>query len=133
MPGSNVKDYSSFRQSNNMTTQHYIEDFIRQYDSAKIEDLDREKDADDKTHTMELLVEASNTIMPGLKFTYDLPSEYESNKCPMLDLQVWSEMVREDVVANVLEQEAIVLEREKKVKPKKNKEYSNRNYSEARH
>ena len=40
---------------------------------------------------MELVREVADSLMPGLKFTTDLPENYPNGKVPMLDLAVWIE------------------------------------------
>ena len=43
----------------------------------------------DEMRTMELIRELADKLMPGLKFTKNLPEMNELRKCPMLDIQVW--------------------------------------------
>ena len=40
---------------------------------------------------MDLVQQAANRLITGIKFTTDLPSRYKTGKVPMLDLQVWTE------------------------------------------
>ena len=43
----------------------------------------------DQRRTMNLLVEAANSIIKGIKFTSDTPELHGNSMCPMLDNEVW--------------------------------------------
>ena len=45
----------------------------------------------DETRTMELMVEIGDTLIKGIKLTYDLPELNDSGKCPVLDTVMWKE------------------------------------------
>ena len=40
-------------------------------------------------HTMDLILQAADSILPWLSFTKDLPSMHKEKMVPMLDMQVW--------------------------------------------
>ena len=44
-----------------------------------------------RERTMDLVKEMANSLVPGICFTTDLPSNYQNEKVPMLDTQVWVE------------------------------------------
>ena len=50
---------------------------------------DNEKEKTDAAWTFDLIREVGDTLVPRLKLPVDLPELQSSNKCPMLDLQVW--------------------------------------------
>ena len=56
--------------------------------SEERRDLDTEKNETDAARTIELVREVADSLMPGLKFTTDLPENYPNGKVPMLDLAV---------------------------------------------
>ena len=47
--------------------------------------------APSEEHTMGLVQQAADSIMPWLSFTHDLPSYHTNGMVPMLDVQVWIE------------------------------------------
>ena len=52
-------------------------------------DIKEGKDVDTtRERTMRLLGEMASSLIPGIRFTVDLPSRYPGKKVPMLDLQV---------------------------------------------
>ena len=55
---------------------------------AKREEEDRERSAEQAT--LEKLRWLGDRMVPGLKLTQDLPEYHTSEKCPMLDFQVWA-------------------------------------------
>ena len=52
---------------------------------------DDTEDVSDEERTMELVRELADTLVPGLRFTKDIPGYHTNGKCPMLDVQVWLE------------------------------------------
>ena len=59
--------------------------------SREREIQDQESGESDVSRTMELIRELSDKLIPGLKFTKDLPELHASGRCLMLDIQVWLE------------------------------------------
>ena len=48
----------------------------------------REEDAADDKRTFELVRKMVDTLIPGLKFTVDIPANHTDGKCPILDTKV---------------------------------------------
>ena len=44
-----------------------------------------------RERTMALIHEMASSLVPGIYFTTDLPSNHQTNKVPILDTQVWTE------------------------------------------
>ena len=45
--------------------------------------------------------EEADRLLPGLKFTVDLPEDNKDGRCPMLDLKVWTDNNGEDGVCQI--------------------------------
>ena len=58
-------------------------------DKKKEEDTREGKTPQERT--MDLILWIGNRQIPGIKLTKDLPQYHQTGKCPMLDLQVWSQ------------------------------------------
>ena len=68
-----------------------IKQGVRQlkYDQ-ETEQQDIKEGKSDAKRTMDLVVEESSKVLPGIRFTADLPECNESGRCPVLDLEVWA-------------------------------------------
>ena len=44
-----------------------------------------------EARTMRLIREEGSRVVPGIRFTSDLPKSHGDNKCLILDLKVWAE------------------------------------------
>ena len=53
------------------------------------EAIDEDKSLPADFRTAKLLKEIANTIIPMIKMNEDVPSNYQSGKLPILDLEVW--------------------------------------------
>ena len=60
---------------------------LRRTDRMEEEDSNRTEEL----ATIEKIRWLGNRLVPGLKLTIDLPELHTSKKCPMLDIQVWTE------------------------------------------
>ena len=58
-------------------------------EGKKEEDIREGKTPQERT--MDLILWIGNRQIPGIKLTKDLPQYHQTGKCPMLDLQVWSQ------------------------------------------
>ena len=57
------------------------------------ETIEEDEDIPDDERTMTLFQTIANTIHPSMRVTIDYPSKHEEKKVPMLDVQMWIEMI----------------------------------------
>ena len=53
------------------------------------QETDEREGKSDQRRTMDLLVEAANALIKGIKMTSDVPEEHVNKRCPMLDIETW--------------------------------------------
>ena len=55
--------------------------------------IEEDEDIPDDERTMTLFQTIANTIHPSMRVTIHYPSKHEEKKVPMLDVQMWIEMI----------------------------------------